>query len=554
MGEIMFCVQCEQTIRTPAANGCAYAQGMCGKTAETSDLQDLLIAALQGLSAWACKAREYDIIDHAVDSFAPRAFFSTLTNVNFDSIRIVGYAREAIEKREMLKEICLTLDASAKVDHPMADLQLVSGDLGDLQKQALEFVPNRDKAQIGENILGLRLLCLYGLKGAAAYMEHAHVLGQYDNAIYARYHTIMAWLGTWPADMNALLECSMDIGQMNFSVMQILDAGETDAYGHPTPTQVNVKTVAGKCILISGHDLKDLYHLLQQTENMGVNVYTHGEMLPAHGYPELRKFKHLVGNYGSGWQNQQVEFARFPGPIVMTSNCIIDPHVGSYQDRIWTRSIVGWPGVNHLEGDDFAPVITQALQLDGFPYSEIEHLITVGFGRQTLLGAVDTLIDLVTREKLRHVFLVGGCDGARGERNYFTDFATQVPDDCLILTLACGKYRFNKLDFGDIEGLPRLIDAGQCNDAYSAIMLAVTLAEKLGCGVNELPLSLVLSWFEQKAIVILLTLLSLGVTNIVTGPTAPGFLTPDLLAVLNEKFGLRPVTTVEQDMQQMLGA
>jgi hydroxylamine reductase len=238
----------------------------------------------------------------------------------------------------------------------------------------------------------------------------------------------------------------------------------------------------------------------------------------------------------------------------MTSNCIIDPHVGSYQDRIWTRSIVGWPGVNHLEGDDFGPVITQALQLDGFPYSEIEHQITVGFGRQTLLGAVDTLIDLVTREKLRHVFLVGGCDGARGERNYFTDFATQVPEDCLILTLACGKYRFNKLDFGDIEGLPRLIDAGQCNDAYSAIMLAVTLAEKLGCGINELPLSLVLSWFEQKAIVILLTLLSLGVTNIVTGPTAPGFLTPDLLAVLNEKFGLRPVTTVEQDMQQMLGA
>jgi len=550
----MFCVQCEQTIRTPVANGCSYAQGMCGKTAETSDLQDLLIATLQGLSAWACKAREYDLIDHAVDSFAPRAFFSTLTNVNFDPIRIVGYAREAIAKREALKALCLVLDAHAQVDHPMADLQLVSDDLGDLQRQAAAFIPNRDKAAIGDNILGLRLLCLYGLKGAAAYMEHAHVLGQYDKAIYARYHTIMAWLGTWPAEMNALLECTMDIGQMNFSVMQILDAGETHAYGHPTPTQVNVKAVAGKSILISGHDLKDLYHLLQQTEGTGVNVYTHGEMLPAHGYPELRKFKHLVGNYGSGWQNQQVEFARFPGPIVMTSNCIIDPHVGSYQDRIWTRSIVGWPGVNHLEGDDFSPVISQALLLKGFPYSEIEHLITVGFGRQTLLGAVDTLIDLVSREKLRHVFLVGGCDGARGERNYFTDFATQVPADCLILTLACGKYRFNKLDFGDIEGLPRLVDAGQCNDAYSAIMLAVTLAEKLGCGVNELPLSLVLSWFEQKAIVILLTLLSLGVTNIVTGPTAPGFLTPDLLAVLNEKFGLRQVTTVEQDMQQMLSA
>ncbi|PXJ56033.1 hydroxylamine reductase [Klebsiella pneumoniae] len=550
----MFCVQCEQTIRTPAGNGCSYAQGMCGKTAETSDLQDLLIASLQGLSAWALKAREYGIIDHQVDSFAPRAFFSTLTNVNFDSPRIVGYARQAIALREALKAQCLAIDASAAVDSPVADLQLVSDDLGDLQRQAADYTPNKDKAAIGENILGLRLLCLYGLKGAAAYMEHAHVLGQYDNAIYAQYHKIMAWLGTWPADMNALLECSMEIGQMNFKVMSILDAGETTKYGHPTPTQVNVKATEGKCILISGHDLKDLYNLLEQTEGTGVNVYTHGEMLPAHGYPELRKFKHLIGNYGSGWQNQQVEFARFPGPIVMTSNCIIDPTVGAYDDRIWTRSIVGWPGVNHLEGEDFSPVIAQAQQMAGFPYSEIPHLITVGFGRQTLLGAADTLIDLVSREKLRHIFLVGGCDGARGERNYFTDFATSVPDDCLILPLACGKYRFNKLDFGDIEGLPRLVDAGQCNDAYSAIILAVTLAEKLGCGVNDLPLSLVLSWFEQKAIVILLTLLSLGVKNIVTGPTAPGFFTPDLLAVLNEKFGLRSVTTVEQDMQQLLSA
>lgn len=550
----MFCVQCEQTIRTPAGNGCSYAQGMCGKTAETSDLQDLLIATLQGLSAWALAAREVGIISHEVDHFAPRAFFSTLTNVNFDSPRIVGYAREAIIARESLKTRTLAINPNITVTNPMAELQLVSNDLGDLQRQAAEFAPNRDKAEIGDDILGLRLLCLYGLKGAAAYMEHAHVLGQYDNDIYAQYHKISAWLGTWPADMGALLECSMEIGQMNFKVMSILDQGETEKYGHPTPTQVNVRPVAGKCVLISGHDLKDLYNLLEQTEGTGVNVYTHGEMLPAHGYPELRKFKHLVGNYGSGWQNQQSEFARFPGPIVMTSNCIINPEVGSYTDRIWTRSIVGWPGVSHLEGDDFTSVITQATQMAGFPYSEIEHLITVGFGRQTLLGAADTLIDLVSREKLRHIFLVGGCDGERGERSYFTDFATSVPKDCLILTLACGKYRFNKLDFGDIEGLPRLIDAGQCNDAYSAIILAVTLAEKLGCGVNDLPLSLVLSWFEQKAIVILLTLLSLGVTNIVAGPTTPAFLTPNLLAVLNEKFGLRAITTVDEDIKQLMGA
>lgn len=550
----MFCVQCEQTMRTPAGNGCAWAQGVCGKTAQTSDLQDLLIACLQGLSLWATEARARGITDNDTDSFAPRAFFATLTNVNFDSPRIVGYAREAIAHRESLRQRCLAVSPDLVVTHPMADITLTSDDLGELQRQAAQFAPNHDKTEIGEDILGLRLLCLYGLKGAAAYMEHARVLGQQDDDIYARYHKIMAWLGTWPADMSALLECAMEIGQMNFAIMQMLDTGETTAYGHPTPTQVNVKPVAGKCILISGHDLRDLQNLLQQTQGTGIKIYTHGEMLPAHGYPELRKYSHLVGNYGSGWQNQQSEFARFPGPIVMTSNCIIDPVREAYDDRIWTRSIVGWPGVKHLEGDDFAPVIAQAQQMQGFPYSEIEHLITVGFGRQTLLGAADTLIDMVSRGVLRHVFLVGGCDGARGERSYFTDFATQVPDDCVVLTLACGKYRFNKLDFGTLEGLPRLIDAGQCNDAYSAIMLAVTLAEKLGCGVNDLPLSLVLSWFEQKAIVILLTLLSLGVTNIVTGPTAPAFLTPNLLSVLNEKFGLRQITSVEQDMQQLLGA
>ncbi|MBX9445071.1 hydroxylamine reductase [Dickeya chrysanthemi] len=550
----MYCVQCEQTIRTPASNGCAYAQGMCGKTAETSDLQDLLVAVLQGLSAWALQARALGIIDHEIDSFAPRAFFSTLTNVNFDSPRIVGYAREAINLRESLATRCRLLDASVAVDHPMAELQLAGDDIPTLLHQAAEFALNKDKAAIGDDIHGLRMLCLYGLKGAAAYMEHAHVLGQHDDAIYADYHALMAWLGTAPTDVDTLLGNAMAIGKMNFNVMAILDQGETSAYGHPQPTQVNVRPVAGKAILISGHDLKDLRMLLEQTEGTGINIYTHGEMLPAHGYPELKRFSHLVGNYGSGWQNQQTEFAKFPGPILMTSNCIIDPNVGQYTDRIWTRSIVGWPGAQHLEGDDFSAVVAQAQQLPGFPYSEIEHLITVGFGRQTLLNAADTVIDLVANKKLRHVFLVGGCDGSRTERSYYTDFARSVPQDCLIMTLACGKYRFNKLDFGTLEGLPRLLDVGQCNDAYSAIMLAVNLAEKLGCGVNDLPLSLVLSWFEQKAIVILLTLLALGVKNIYTGPTAPGFLTPSLLAILNEKFGMRSITTVEQDLKDILAA
>ncbi|WP_260515815.1 hydroxylamine reductase [Serratia fonticola] len=549
----MFCVQCEQTIRTPAGNGCSYAQGMCGKTAETSDMQDLLIAALQGLSAWALQARALGIIDHDVDSFSPRAFFSTLTNVNFDSERIIGYARDTIALRDSLAVRCRLLDASVQVDHPLAQLQLAGNDMPALLQQAAQFALNKDKAEVGDDIHGLRMLCLYGLKGAAAYMEHAHVLGQFDNQIYADYHAFMAWLGTQPSDLDTLLNNSMAIGKMNFSVMAILDRGETSAFGDPQPTTVNVRPVAGKAILISGHDLKDLRLLLEQTAGTGINVYTHGEMLPAHGYPELKKFPHLVGNYGSGWQNQQTEFAKFPGSIVMTSNCIIDPNVGNYGDRIWTRSIVGWPGVNHLEGDDFSTVIAQAQQLAGFPYSEIEQLITVGFGRQVLLSAADTVVDLVVQKKLRHVFLVGGCDGSRDERSYFTDFARSVPQDCLIMTLGCGKYRFNKLDFGTLEGLPRLLDVGQCNDAYSAVMLAVKLAEKVGGTVNDLPLSLVLSWFEQKAIVILLTLLSLGVKNIVTGPSAPAFLTDNLLAVLNEKFGLRSVTTVEQDMQTLLG-
>ncbi|MEZ2862497.1 hydroxylamine reductase [Proteus terrae] len=550
----MYCVQCEQTMKTPVGNGCAYAQGMCGKTAETSDLQDLLVAVLEGLSAWALAARSVGIIDHDVDSFAPRAFFSTLTNVNFDSDRIVSYAKEAIYFRESLKSRTLAKNAAIQVTNPRAEIQLAGSDLDSLQKQAQLFALNADKAQIGDDLHGLRMLCLYGLKGAAAYMEHAHVLGQYDNEIYAEYHRYMAWLGTDPSDMNELLENAMGIGQMNFRIMAILDKGETQAYGNPTPVTVNVRPVAGKAILISGHDLKDLQMLLEQTEGKGINIYTHGEMLPAHGYPELKKYKHLVGNYGSGWQNQQIEFAKFPGPVLMTSNCIIDPNVGNYGDRIWTRSIVGWPGVKHITGDNFSEMIEQAQSLEGFPYNEIEHLITVGFGRETLLNAADTVIDLVSQKKLRHVFLVGGCDGSRGERSYYTDLAREIPQDCLIMTLACGKYRFNKLDFGTLEGLPRLLDVGQCNDAYSAIMLAVNLAEKLGCGVNDLPLSLILSWFEQKAIVILLTLLSLGVKNIYTGPTAPAFLTDNLLAVLNEKFGMRSITTPEQDLKDILSA
>ena len=553
----MFCVQCEQTISTPAGKGCAYAQGMCGKTATVSDLQDLLVYALQGTSFYAEKAREFGIIDPAIDAFVPQAFFATLTNVNFEAERITGYARRAQTYRQQLKlkyeAKCLTAGKPLAAPSPAAAFQLADSAEG-LAAQAPIAAVNRGKGQVSDDVLGLRLLCLYGLKGAAAYMEHARVLGQQDAAVAAEFHRIMAWLGTDPSDMQQLLATSMAIGRLNYRVMEMLDHGETAKFGHPAPTQVNVKPVAGKAILVSGHDLCDLQRILEQTEGSGIKVYTNGELLPAHGYPELKKYKHLVGNYGSAWQNQQKEFAAFPGPIVMTSNCLIDPNVGHYAERLFTRSIVGWPGVTHIEGDDFSAVIACAQALPGFQYDEIPHFITVGFGRNALMNAAPAVIEQVRAGNIRHFFLVGGCDGDKAERSYYEAFTQAAPKDTVILTLACGKFRFNKKRFGEINGIPRLIDIGQCNDSYSAIQLALALAKEFDCGVNELPLNLVLSWFEQKAIVVLLTLLSLGVKNIRVGPSVPGFLTENLLTVLHQEFGLTPITTVEADLKTMLKA
>ncbi|ATM01041.1 hydroxylamine reductase [Aeromonas bestiarum] len=549
----MFCVQCEQTIRTPAGNGCAYAQGMCGKTAETSDLQDVLIYALQGLSAWALAAREHGVIDNEIDAFVPKAFFATLTNVNFDSARIVGYVNQALAHRQQLA------DRLAALAVQVTGLPEAAGfEPGDELLAQLAHAPqtavNRGKSEVHEDIMGLRLLCLYGLKGAAAYMEHARVLGQQDSAVAAEFHRIMSWLSTDPSELDPLFKCAMEIGLLNFKIMEMLDLGETTAFGHPEPTQVRVTPVPGKCILVSGHDMMDLKLILEQTAGTGINVYTHGEMLPALAYPFFKQYPHLVGNYGSAWQNQQKEFANFPGAVVMTSNCIIDPNVGDYSDRIFTRSIVGWPGVTHLEGDDFSAVVAKASALEGFKHTELEHFITIGFARNALMQAAPAVIDKVKAGEISHFFLVGGCDGDKAERAYFTEFAKAAPQDSLLLTLGCGKYKFNKLDFGDIGGIPRLLDVGQCNDAYSAIQLALALSEAFECGVNDLPLTLVLSWFEQKAIVILLTLLALGVKDIRTGPTAPAFLTPALLKVLEEQFGLKGTTTAEADLAEILAA
>ncbi|WP_412840760.1 hydroxylamine reductase [Aeromonas dhakensis] len=549
----MFCVQCEQTIRTPAGNGCAYAQGMCGKTAETSDLQDVLIYTLQGLSAWALAAREHGIVDSEIDAFVPKAFFATLTNVNFDSARIVAYVNQALSYRQQLAAKLAPLAVQADT-LPVAARFEPGADLLAQLAQAPQTAVNRGKNEVNEDIMGLRLLCLYGLKGAAAYMEHARVLDQQDSEVAAEFHRIMSWLGTDPSDLDPLFKCAMDIGLLNFKIMEMLDLGETTAFGHPEPTQVRVTPVPGKCILVSGHDMVDLKLILEQTKGTGIKVYTHGEMLPALAYPFFKQYPHLVGNYGSAWQNQQKEFANFPGAVVMTSNCIIDPNVGNYSDRIFTRSIVGWPGVTHLEGEDFSAVVAKAQALEGFKHVELEHFITIGFARNALMQAAPAVIDKVKAGEISHFFLVGGCDGDRAERAYYTEFAKAIPQDSLLLTLGCGKYKFNKLDFGDIGGIPRLLDVGQCNDAYSAIQLALALSEAFECGVNDLPLTLVLSWFEQKAIVILLTLLALGVKDIRTGPTVPAFLTPALLKVLEEQFGLKGTTTAEADLAEILAA
>ncbi|MUK92616.1 hydroxylamine reductase [Aliivibrio fischeri] len=553
----MFCIQCEQTIQTPTTKGCSFAQGMCGKTAEVSDLQDILVYALQGVSFWAEQGRKVNVILDEIDQWAPKAFFATLTNVNFDPERVIEFAQQAQDYKQQLEE---TVRAAATVTNteldelsPAAKFELPT-EADQIIALAPQAAVNRGHETQHEDVIGLRLLCLYGLKGAAAYMEHARVLGQTDKDVFTEYHQIMAWLGTDPTDLSELLDCSMKIGLMNYRIMEMLDTGETDTFGHPEPSQVNIKTIEGKCILISGHDLHDLEKILQQTEGKGINIYTNGEMLPAHSYPELKKYPHLVGNYGSAWQNQQKEFANFPGAIVMTSNCLLNPNVGQYADRLFTRSIVGWPGVAHIEGDDFTAVIDCALAQEGFKHNEIEQMITVGFGRNALMAAAPAVVEQVKEGNISHFFLVGGCDGDKSERSYYTDFTAQAPEDSVILTLACGKYRFNKNQFGDINGIPRLLDVGQCNDAYSAIQLALALAKEFDCDINELPLTLVLSWFEQKAIVILLTLFALGVKGIYTGPTAPAFLTDNLLAIIQEKFDMRSIGNVEDDLKAILAA
>ena len=538
----MFCYQCEQT-----ANGTGCTRmGVCGKTADVSALQDLMVYALRGLSEAAVEARKAGISDAAVNRFTVNALFSTLTNVEFDPGRFPELINKCVEFREDLKK-----RAGAHLTDGPATFQPAK-DLNGLIDQGTKVGLMSDAFSADENIRSLQHTTLFGIKGVAAYADHAQILGQEGEKVYAFVHEGLAALSNKNIGLNDWVGLALKCGEINVRTMELLDAGNTGTYGHPTITKVPLGVKKGKAILISGHDLKDLEDLLKQTEGKGIYVYTHGEMLPTHGYPGLKKYGHFYGHYGTAWQNQAKEFAEFPGPIVMTTNCIQKPR-DSYLGSIYTMGPVGWPGATHLKGRDFGPVIKKALEMPGFPEDKEGKTVLVGFARNTVLGVAPAVIDAVKAGKIKHFFLVGGCDGVRASRNYFTEFVDKAPKDTIILTLACGKFKFFDHDLGDIGGIPRLLDVGQCNDAYSAVKIALALADAFKVGVNELPLSLIISWYEQKAAAILLSLLYLGIRDIRLGPTLPAFITPAVLDVLVKNFNIMPITTPDQDLKAILG-
>lgn len=547
----MFCYQCEQSAK---GTGCTQI-GVCGKDSETATLQDLLVHAVKGIAMYAHRARKLGVYDHDIDIFTIEALFTTVTNVNFDNNRLDSLVRRAAEVKSSARKIYKdAVVKSGNVEETPAGPACwePAADRAGLLKEGEEVGIAARMEQLGNDVTGLQELLLYGLKGMAAYTDHAKILGREDDSVYAYFHEALDFLTRDDASIDELLVMNLKCGEVNLKVMGLLDTANTEAYGHPVPTQVRVEPLKGKAILVSGHDLKDLEELLRQTEGKGINIYTHGEMLPAHGYPELKKYSHMAGNYGGAWQDQRKEFDAFPGAILMTTNCIQRPQE-SYMSRIFTSGLVAWPRVHHISNRNFSPVIEAALEADGFSEDGSDNTITVGFGHNATLGVADKVIDAVKGGAIRHFFLIGGCDGAKSGRNYYTEFAEKVPQDCVILTLACGKYRFNKLDFGDIGGIPRLLDCGQCNDAYSAIQIALALSEAFDTDINSLPLSFILSWYEQKAVCILLTLLHLGIKNIRLGPSLPAFVTPAALNVLVEKFNMAPISSADEDLKAILG-
>ncbi len=541
----MFCNQCEQTAK---GTGCT-AIGVCGKKPDVAALQDLLVYAIRGLSHYAAEGRRVGVVDAEVNAFTVEAMFATLTNVDFDPVRFQELINRCVTLRQQLKEKVAAAGGNVRFADPAADFE-PAADLDGLVAQG-EAVGLPSDHDADPDVQSLQMITVIGIKGVAAYAHHARILGQEDDAVYAYIHEALAALTDRNLGLNEWLGLALRCGAINLRAMELLDAGNTGAYGHPVPTEVPLGHKQGKCILVSGHDLKDLEGILKQTEGKGVYVYTHGEMLPAHGYPGLKKYSHFYGHFGTAWQNQKKEFPQFPGAILMTTNCIQEPQQ-SYADNIFTTGVVGWPGVRHVERDDFGPVIKKALEMPGFTADEDKGSVMVGFARNAVLGVADKVIEGVRSGAIRHFFLVAGCDGIKPGRNYYAEFVEKAPKDTVVLTLACGKFRFFDKKLGDIGGIPRLLDIGQCNDAYSAIQIAVALSKAFNCDVNDLPLSMVLSWYEQKAVAILLTLLHLGIKGIRLGPSLPAFITPNVLNVLVENFDIRPITTPDQDLADLL--
>jgi len=545
--EEMFCYQCEQAA---GGTGCTKI-GVCGKTPEAAAIQDLIVWGLKGMGFWADQARQKGAVDRDIDVHMIEALFSTVTNVDFDPETLTKVAQKTALMRDRAQQL---FEKASGGPFP-----------GEVPEAARPWAPPATAAQaeaegrkhpvkdpaIDPDVHSVQQILIYGCKGMSAYADHAHILGRDDDEIYGFLHKAMAATLDRSKGLMDFVGLAMECGKMNIKCTGLLNEAHCQRFQPPTPTKVSIGTRHGKGILVSGHDLKMLEELLKQTEGKGIDIYTHVEMLPAHGYPGLKKYKHLAGNFGGAWQDQYKEFQDFPGAIIFNTNCIQRP-ADAYKDRLFTWGRVQWPGVKHIEGWDFSEVIEAALKSANVMEQPGKEILT-GCGHHAVLGLADKVIAAVKAGQIRRFFVIGGCDGAKTGRNYYTKFAEQLPKDTVILTLACGKYRFNKLDLGDIGGIPRLLDVGQCNDAYSAIQIALALADAFKCGVNDLPLSIILSWYEQKAVVVLLSLLSLGIQNMKIGPSLPAFVTPNVLNFLVENFKLAPIGTVEEDMKQILG-
>jgi hydroxylamine reductase len=543
----MLCYQCEQTAK---GEGCTKI-GVCGKQYDTAELQDVLVHLMKGVAQVALEGRKVGVVVPEIDRFTVEALFSTLTNVDYDQQRFVKLINEGVAHREELKKKVGA--AGGWADYTSGPAAFFPADtMEGLVAQGEKLGPEAEQQQTDPDILSLKETLTYGLKGISAYADHAAILGKTDQRIYDFVYEGLAATVDKDLGVSELLTLVLRCGETNFRTMELLDEANTGAYGHPVPVKVPLGAKKGKAMLVSGHDLKDLDMILQQTEGKGINIYTHGEMLPCHGYPKLKEYGHFYGHYGSAWQNQKKEFGEFPGSIVMTTNCLMKPQ-NTYAHNIFTTGLVGWPGIPHIADKDFSPAIDKALEMPGYAADIEKGSVMAGFARNAVISVAPKIIEAVKNKDIRHFFLVAGCDGAKPGRNYYTEFVEKVPRDCVVLTLACGKFRFFDKDLGDIGGIPRLLDVGQCNDSYSAIRIAMALAEAFDCSVNDLPLSMILSWYEQKAVAILLTLLYLGIRDMRLGPSLPAFISPNVLGVLVEKFNIMPISTPDEDLKAILG-